>query len=339
MGRVVACGLAFVLAALGARAADPPFTVTEDADRVRIVGPVLEAAVAKRGYVSGVAAGSFVDVRTGTRDRGYGLDIVDWLLEPGSDAATRAGTPKLLHYDFNDPLHGKIDKRSVEGPQICTQAKSLAPKVLRGKDFVGVTTTYTYPLAAAGKKAGSVWTQTLVFPAGKRYFLAADKVTTVNASDALFLRTDLPGHIKHQKGDTFSEIYLSYFGMIPANEFATDFPPDAKFLYRRDDAKLPERMIRAYHSRDPKTGKSGPWLAGMTLDPAAVSEAWCHERGYVCMIQEIGGRPVKPGDTFGAAYVIGYFDSVRDMERVYDQYRGTRGLKVDASGYQLTTNN
>ena len=33
----------------------------------------------------------------------------------------------------------------------------------------------------------------------------------------------------------------------------------------------------------------------MTLNPADVMEAWCHERGYVCLIEEIGGRPIKAG--------------------------------------------
>jgi hypothetical protein len=78
---------------------------------------------------------------------------------------------------------------------------------------------------------------------------------------------------------------------------------------------VPKRVIRGYHLRDPKTGKEGPWLFGMTLDPAAVYEAWCHQRGYVCMIEEIGGRPVKPGEVFGAAFVVGYFDSSRRPRR------------------------
>ncbi|MCP5117349.1 MAG: hypothetical protein GY953_41525 [bacterium] len=60
----------------------------------------------------------------------------------------------------------------------------------------------------------------------------------------------------------------------------------------------------------------------MTLNPKDVSEAWCHQRGYVSFIQELHGRPVKAGESFGAAYVVGYFDDVSEMERVYDRYRG-----------------
>ena len=146
----------------------------------------------------------------------------------------------------------------------------------------------------------------------------------------------MPGHVKHKAGDTVSEVYLSYHGVIPAKEFVTDFAPDEKFLYTRDCAQVPKRFIRAYHTRDPKTGKAGPWLAGMTLDPAVVYEAWCHQRGYVCLIEEVGGRPVRAGESFGAAYVVGFFDSVEEMERVYDGYAGHRGLEVTDTGWKLT---
>ena len=69
----------------------------------------------------------------------------------------------------------------------------------------------TYRTAAPGKKTGSVWEQTIVFPKGKRYFVSSDKVTAVNTSPAMFQRIDMPGHIRHKRGDTFSEIYLSYY--------------------------------------------------------------------------------------------------------------------------------
>jgi hypothetical protein len=324
-------------AAVAARPAEPaPFRVIDDEDRIRIAGGALEAAVRRVGYVSGVEGGSLRDVKTGARDLGFGLDIVDWVMEPGSDEAYRDKLPGDLPYTFNNLVHGRRPKRCVEGPQICTRAKTLTPTVVRGKDFVAVKQDFTYKLAAPGKKAGSKWEQTIVFPAGKRYFLSADRVTTVNASDALFLRIDMPGHIKHKGGDTFSEVYLSYHGTIPAKEFDKDFAPDDKFLYTREPGKEPRRFIRAYHTRDPKTGKDGPWLAGLTLDPAVVYEAWCHQRGYVCMIEEAGGRPVKAGDVFGAAYAVGFFDSVEEMNRVYDELAGHRGLSVSETGWKLT---
>jgi hypothetical protein len=314
---------------------DPPFRVTEDSTRITIVGPSLEASVRKSGYVSGVEGRSLLDRKTGVRDLGFGLDIVDWLMEPGSDEAYRSQLPGDLPYLFNNRHHGQRAKRSIEGPQICTKAGSLSPKVTTGKDFVAIRQDYRYRLAAPGKVAGSTWEQTLVFPAGKRYFLAADRITAANDGDATFLRIDMPGHIKHKGGDTFSEVYLSYLGKIPAAEFRDDFAPDEKYLYLREAGKVPRRFIRAYRTHDPQTGKEGPWLAGMTLDPAGVSEAWCHQRGYVCLIEEVGGRPISAGQSFGAAYVVGFFDTIEEMERVYDEYAGHDALEVTDQGWKL----
>ena len=309
--------------------------VIETADQIRISTSAVEASIQKRGYVSGVAGGSFVDKKTGFHDAGFGLDIVDWLMEPGSDEAYRDKLETGLVYKVGNLYHGNRAKRSIEGPQICTQARELSPQVIRGRDFIAVKSSFRYRTAAPGKKTGSLWEQTVVFPAGERYFISSDRITSANASDAMFLRVDMPGHIKHKQGDTFSEVYLSYHGRIPASDFATDFPPDEKFLYVREGGAPAKRFIRAYRLRDPKTGRSGPWLAGMTLDPAAVSEAWCHQRGYVCMIEEIGGRRIRPGESFSAAFIVGFFDSIADMERVYDKYAGANRLIADENGWQL----
>lgn len=311
------------------------FQVDQTENEIRIRSALLEATVRKRGYVSGVAGGSLVDCTTGFRDVGFGLDIVDWLMEPGSDQAYRDRLDPELVYEFNNLVHGKIAKRSLEGPQICTQARELEPRVHHGRDFVAVTQSFRYRIAAPGLRTGSLWQQTLVFPKGRRYFVSCDKIITVNDSEAMFLRVDMPGHIKHNGGDTFSEVYLSYHGMVPASEFAADFPPDDRYFYRRDDEKLPERIIRAYRLRDPNTSKTGPWLAGMTLDPAVVSEAWCHQRGYVCMIQEVGGRPIKAGESFSAAYVVGFFDSIEEMHQVYDLYRGAREIVLEGDTWRF----
>lgn len=313
-----------------------PYTVVEKPDEICISTPQLEAAVRKRGYVSGVRGGSFTDKKTGFHDPGFGLDIVDWIMEPGSDQAYRDQLEGDLPYHFNTPEHGARAKRSIEGPQICTQANELSPEVIRGNDFVAVRQQYKYHLAAPGKKTGSTWTQWIVFPKGKRYFISMDKIDSVNDSDAMFLRIDMPGHIRHNKGDTFAQIYLSYHGKIPSSQFTKNFAPDQRFNYRRDTAKkLPERIIRAVQLRDSKTGKLGPWLAGMTLDPSIVHEAWCHQRGYVCMIEEFGGRPIKAGESFSAAFIVGYFDSIDEMNQVYDQYKGHTRLAVTEKAWQL----
>jgi len=73
----------------------------------------------------------------------------------------------------------------------------------------------------------------------------------------------------------------------------------------------------------------------MTLDAADVYEAWCHQRGYVCFIQEIGGRPIKTGESFSAAYIIGYIDAIEERERTYDEHSGHSSLEVSDSGWKL----
>jgi hypothetical protein len=73
----------------------------------------------------------------------------------------------------------------------------------------------------------------------------------------------------------------------------------------------------------------------MTLDPAEVCEAWCHQRGYVCFIEELHGKKVKAGESFGAAYVVGYFDDIPAMEKVYDKYRGARRIVVEKAKFRL----
>lgn len=310
---------------------DPPAgRVEPPGGRIRIETDRYRAEVATEGYVSGVAAGSFVDRQTGAHDLGFGLSIVDFLLEPAP-----AGQPVLQgQYEFGNLVHGNLPKRYVEGPQICTQAKRLPATVSLGEDFAAIRLKYQWTVAYPPRsRAGSVWEQTLIFPRGQRYFLSADRVTTVSESPELFFRVDMPGHIKHQgKGKLgFEHVYLSYHepAILPSTEFVADFPPDRKFLYRRGVDRKPDHFIRAYQvdlgpGRDP-----GPWLAGMTLNPDDVYQAWCHERGYVCMIEELGGRPTRPGDTFGACYLIGWFDDVDAMSRAYDRHRGYSGLTLD----------
>ncbi len=341
----------------GASPGADTFEVSEDDQQINIETPQLRAIVRKQGYVSGVAGGSFVDRKTGATDLGFGLDIADWIMEPGSDEAYRDQLDSELVYRFGNAYHGQQPKRSIEGPQICTKARSLSPEIIRGEDFVAVRMSFHYKTAAPGKQAGSKWTQTIVFPAGKRYFVSSDRIDTVNSSDGMFLRIDMPGHIKHNQADSFGAVYLSYLGQtnsssffrgvldvpqpLPPSAFLKDFAPDEKFNYRRDRLEtanrlLPERFIRAYQIRRSESDTDGPWLAGMTLDPAVVHEAWCHQRGYICMIEEFGGRPIKAGESFSAAFIVGYFDSIDEMHEVYDAHKGFTGLTVSEQGWELT---
>jgi len=298
--------------------------VRQTAEYVEIETDCLQARVRKKGYVSGIEQGSFLDKRTKARDLGFGLHVMDFLMSPGWRDDGYARDPKV---------HGNLPKHYIEGPQICTQAKQLDPEIIEGQDFVGVKLRYTFKEAAKGLKAGSRWEQTLVFQPGVRYVLSGEQITSINDVDDLFYRIDMPGHLRHAKDDNFLQVYLSYRGKILAEAFAKDFGPDEKHLYQRPEAKIPARMIRAYQVK--LDGKPGPWLAGMTLDPAAVSEAWCHQRGYVCFIEELHGKKVKSGETFGAAYVVGWFDDIAEMENVYDRYKGKRKLDVTKDGFTL----
>jgi hypothetical protein len=307
-------------------AAEPKgIQVRETDDLVQIDTDALQAQVRKKGYVSGIAAGSLLDKKTGARDVGFGLHIMDFLMAPGW---RDDGYPR-------DPrVHGHLAKHYIEGPQICTQARKLDAEVVRGDAFAAVRLRFRFTQAAAGLKAGSTWEQTLVFQNGVRYVLCGEQITSVNDVDNLFYRIDMPGHIRHKNGDTFRQVFLSYHdGLIPAAAFARDFAPDERFLYQRREGQVPARMIRAYQVS--VEGKPGPWLGGLTFDPALVSEAWCHQRGYVCFIQECHGRPVKAGETFGAAYAVGWFDDVADMERLCDRYKGRRTLQVEGGQFRL----
>ena len=362
----VAVVLLFAIALFPARAlsADAPFArATEDERAIKIETDKLEAVIPKnkpKHWMTGIEKGSFLDKATGFREIGDGLMVIDWLMEAGSDEEwsgevfapdghgvgrytwhTNETTPERKSYAIM--AHGTSHrKRMVEGPQLCHRMKAVEPEIIRGKDFVAVKTTYQYEYAAPGRKPGSRWTQLVVFPQGERYFLLMDRIDSVNDSPEMFLRNDTPGCVRHQKGDTFSEIYLSYLSgpegiRIPASEFFTPFPPDLKFGYRRDMNRTPRHFIRAYHLRDKETGQDGPWLAGLTLEPSVVYEAWCSQRpgDIIVMIEEIHGRPVTAGQSFSAAHVVGYFDTIDQMHQLCERYQGHTALEADASGWRL----
>ncbi|MBI3410067.1 MAG: hypothetical protein HY040_17130 [Planctomycetes bacterium] len=301
-----------------------PLELQETAEYLQIDTDALQARIRKKGYVSGLAAGSFLDKKTGARDDGFGLHIMDFLLAPGWRDDGYGRDPKV---------HGNLPKHYVEGPQVCTQAKELKPEIIKGDGFVAVRLKFRFTEPGKGFKAGSLWEQSLVFQPGVRYVLCSEQITSANDVDNLLYRIDMPGHIRHKNGDMFSQVYLSYHGTIKAEVFNKDFAPDERFLYQRKEGKTPERMIRAYQVK--VDGKPGPWMAGMTLDPAAVAEAWCHQRGYVCFIQELHGKKVKAGETFGAAYIVGYFDDIPAMEKAYDRYKGATRIEVDEKGFRV----
>jgi hypothetical protein len=307
-------------------------TITERDNKLLIETDKYSAAINTGGYVSGVAAGSFVDKATGSRDPGFGLMIVDFLLEPGDEPPN---TPAELHYPIDDAYHGNIHKRFVALPQICTAAKTLPHEITKGEGYVAVRQWFTWNIDCPPYPAGSRWEQTLLFPDGKRWFLAWDRFACPLDTDHVVMRMDMPCHVKHRDGDTFRQIYLSYRenepdgGLIPQTVFHTNFPPDARLLYRRSTTRIPRRLIRAVQLAN------GTWLAGMALDPGVVYEAWCHQRDYVCMIEEFGGRKTRAGQWQSALHLAGYFDSIAEINMLADRYHGANGLAISGKGWSV----
>ena len=41
------------------------------------------------------------------------------------------------------------------------------------------------------------------------------------------------------------------------------------------------------------------------------------------------------GEAFGAAFIVGYFDSIDEMNEIYDRHAGHRGLRVAADSWEL----
>src|SRR5947209_12111125 len=116
-------------------------SIKQDGKQLIVETNRYHAAIQTEGYVSGVAAGSFIDRATGSRDPGFGLLIADFLLQPGPESRD---TPDEKRYQINNPYHGDIAKRFVALPQICTQAKTLPHEITEGPGFVAVRQWYTW---------------------------------------------------------------------------------------------------------------------------------------------------------------------------------------------------
>ena len=53
------------------------------------------------------------------------------------------------------------------------------------------------------------------------------------------------------------------------------------------------------------------------------------------MIEEIHGKPVKAGESFSAAHIVGYFDTIEEMHTLYEQHKGHTALAADETGWRL----
>ena len=125
---------------------------------------------------------------------------------------------------------------------------------------------------------------------------------------------------------------------MPSSEFFEPFPSDEKYQYIRGREPMPERFFRAYHLRDPETGKDGPWLGGLTLEPSVVYEAWCNmwPGNIIVLIEECYGKPIKAGQSFSEAFIVGYFDddrrNARGVRRPQGEHEARRRERGVAAG-------
>jgi len=121
---------------------------------------------------------------------------------------------------------------------------------------------FQYRHGRAGQKGGIDVEQNIVLQSGKRFFISSDRMMWVNSSETMFFPAGYAGHIKHNKGDTFSEIYLSYREENGRKNCSVGILRGILRLMRvqiigANKNKVPERLFRAYHLRDPKTGRMG----------------------------------------------------------------------------------
>lgn len=66
--------------------------------------------------------------------------------------------------------------------------------------------------------------------------------------------------------------------------------------------------------------------AGGWLDPRAALRTRLLERR---------GQAIRPGQSFSAAFIVGYFDSIDQMYKVYDSHKGHTALEVTPASWRL----
>ena len=69
------------------------------------------------------------------------------------------------------------------------------------------------------------------------------------------------------------------------------------------------------------------------MTPGQVGETFAYTLGVQAVLW--GTQWTKAGESFRAAHIVGYFDSIEAMHQVNDRYKGHTGLTADASGWRL----
>lgn len=107
MKTILASALVLILATTPLAAQTPAIKVDDTPEYIQIDTDAIQAKIRKKGYVSGIAAGSFLDKKTGARDAGFGLHIMDFLMGPGWRDDGYGREPKL---------HGNLPKHYYRRP-------------------------------------------------------------------------------------------------------------------------------------------------------------------------------------------------------------------------------
>jgi hypothetical protein len=101
---------------LSAGRAEQPagIAVQETEDWIQIDTDAPQARIRKKGYVSGIERGTFLDKKTGAREVGFGLHIMDFLM---ASAGERMDIPTIRESTVTYPSTTSKDPRSVRRPK------------------------------------------------------------------------------------------------------------------------------------------------------------------------------------------------------------------------------
>jgi hypothetical protein len=105
--------------ALRAQPAPATVEVRQADDHLQIDTEALQARIRKKGYVSGIAQNSFLDRKTGARDVGFGLHIMDFRMAPGW---------RYDGYQRNPKYHGNLAKHYIEGTANLHEGPGVEPR-------------------------------------------------------------------------------------------------------------------------------------------------------------------------------------------------------------------
>jgi hypothetical protein len=106
---------------------------------------------------------------------------------------------------------------------------------------------------------------------------------------------------------------------------------DARPWFRHIDMRAQAELLSALRTDTPPSAADAPERLSPSARECAPLMYWV----TVCFIEELHRRHVQAGESSGAAYVVGWFDDVPAMERVYDRYKGARSVVIADGKFRL----